>query len=432
MIKRFIYIGLALVPFAIWPDMDMRIPKEIVGLGLALIIGLVALYNGSLKKFKNYWLLLFISYFLVSMCQAPNFTGFRLGFQHGREITILGTRVMSGFWSFKPLAFALIYLLMMIAIASIDFKVKDVNLIAKVMAWCGFLMALYIFIQAVRLDQFFRIITDAEDPQVKHMTQPLLGGFIGQPTVVAPFIAMLIPIALYLRRYFWAVCMCIAVCLTESKVSIGAMCLSIPLYLIISKRVSFKVIGILLVIGVLSSAVFLYRMNPNKNWVEKIYTSQSSGRVEAWKGMWQDFVTPIEGKKFCVTGFGPGAFTYTHSIRHNNRWWQAHNEPLEALYNFGFIGFGLLLMALWYMTKNVYSAMLRQDELVWSFSSSLICVFICSLGTFPLQGIIAPTMWYTVVIIGLVHNETIIGGEYAEAKNSDGQNRFKVAEGGFD
>jgi len=184
--------------------MDMRQPKEIAGLGIALAIGLIALHNGSLKKFKNYWLLLFVGYFLISMCNSPHFPGFVLGYVHGKEITILGKRIMSGFWTFKPFFFAWVYLVMTITIASLEFRREEIKIIAKIMAFCGFLTALYIFIQMAELDQFFRMITEAEDPQVKHMTKPLLGGFIGQPTVVSPFIAMLIPLALYLRRYFWS------------------------------------------------------------------------------------------------------------------------------------------------------------------------------------------------------------------------------------
>ena len=414
MIKFLLNIGLVLVPFAVWQGMDMRSPKEIVGLGLALAIGLIALHTGSLKRFKNYWLLLFVGYFLVCMCFAPYFKGFVLGHHVDKLLTVLGKRTMSGFWAWKPFAFAWIYLLMTIAIASLEFKYKEVKLIAKIMACCGFLMALYIFIQAIHLDQFFRLITEAEDPQVKHMTKPLLGGFIGQPTVVAPFIAMLIPIALYLRRYFWSACMVVAVCLTHSKVAIGAMCVSVFVYLIVSRRISFRIIGVLLLTGVLIGAIFLKKTHPERNWVEWAYTHESSGRSLAWKAIWEDFTSTIDGKNYCVTGFGPGAFKYTHSVRHNNSWWQAHNDPLEALYNFGFVGIGLLLMALWQMVKNIYPALLRRDELIWSFSSSLICMFICSLGTFPLQGIITPTMWYTVVIIALFHNATIMGGEYAK------------------
>jgi len=412
MIKYLIYSGLVLTPFAVWPGMDLRIPKEIAGLGIALAIGLYALYNGSLKKFKNYWLLLFVGYFLVCMCLAPNFRGFVLGFHHGKELTILGKRAMSGFWAFKPFLFTMVYLLMTVAIASISFRSKkEVETIAKIMAFCGFLMALYIFVQVMHLDQFFRMMTDAENPQVRWMTKPLIGGFIGQPTVVSPFIAMLIPLAIYLRRYFWSLCMVLAVCLTHSKVAIGAMIVSLVLYLLISKRISSKIIGVLLIVGLATGAGYLHKQNPDRNWIEWVHMHESSGRIETWVDIWEDFTSPIEGKRFCVTGFGPGAFAYTYSIRKDTQWWQAHCEPLEGMYNFGFVGIGILLMSIWWMIKNILPALLRRSELIWAFTSSLICIFICSLGSFPLQGIIAPTMWYTVVIIALLHNVTITGGK---------------------
>lgn len=395
-------LGLALTPFAITKGADSRVPKEIVAFMLALAIGLLALYNGNLKKFDNFWLLLLIGYFFVSMIQAPHFKGFVLGHLDGRELAVIGDRSISGFWAFKPYLYAVVYLLLMITVASCQFSSKEVRMLIFVMAGCGFIMALYVFLQALGMDQIFRIVSTKVNPDVYALDQPLLGGFLGQSTIVSPFIVMTIPLALCLRKYLWALIMAIAVCLTESKVAMGSMIAGCALFFLMSRGWKFKTIGILVVIVVLVGTVFFISQHPDRNWGIWL-NGVSSGRIPAWARIWEDFNTPVNGKRHVLTGFGPGAYNFTFSIRHESRFWQAHNEPLEFLYNFGIAGVFLLFMGLRSMIKQRWSEIWAGDRTLIALLCSFVCIFLAGLGTFPFQ--IAPMMFYTTVIMGLLHNQ---------------------------
>jgi hypothetical protein len=404
MVKNILNLGLVCVPLVIWKGMDLRTPKEIVGFGIALTIGLVSMYYGSLKRFKNYWLLVFVGFMFVSMLYSPNFKCFLLTYvEHDiNRATLLPEINMSGFWAFKTFGFALVYLLMTISVASIEFEYQDLRRTLYFMAGTGLFMALYIFVQHFGLDQFFSLVTI--DPQVKHMTKPLLGGFIGQPTIVSPFIAMIVPVALYLKRYVWAVCMVVAVCLTLSEVAIGAMVLGVLLYLCISGRKNFKAVGISVVILMLIGGLFITHKYKDKSAIDFV-KFRSSGRIGEWEKIYTDFKNPPLkeiNKKFTVTGFGPGSFRYAYSMRNKSMWRQAHNEFLEVLYNFGLIGLALYLLAVWNMLRSLYMTSFV-DEFHLSLIGSFAIIFICSFATFPFH--IAPTMFYTAVIVGILHNE---------------------------
>ena len=140
----------------------------------------------------------------------------------------------------------------------------------NVMVICGFIMALYIFVQKAELDQFFGKISSDINPDVDALKSPLLGGFIGQSTVVAPFVAMCIPLTVYFKRYIWAIAMATAVLLTQSKMGIGAMSVGMAVYFILSRRRWYKVIGIGIICLLLSAGSVWLKNNvtnrPNKNF----------------------------------------------------------------------------------------------------------------------------------------------------------------------
>jgi len=414
MIRYLLTLGLIVIPFAIVPGMDMRTPKEIIALFIALALGLVAIYEGKMKAFRNNWILLFVGFFIVSMVFSPSFSNFVLGYvsnegDNVRKLSVLANRNISGFWAFKPFLFAIVYLLMTVSLASAEFTKIEVKKIFAVMMWCGFAMSCYIFIQRLHLDQFFAQVPDSVDQSVKHMRAPLLGGFIGHATLVSPYIAMIIPLALYLRKYIISTIMIVAVVLTNSAVAITAMIISLITYLILSKRKEYKIIGfIALAIVMLSlGSIKIYK---SQYMTANYLTSRASGRFGAWQNILKDFTSSPIGKtkKFTVTGFGPGSFEYAYSVRNDNLWVQAHNEALEVLYNFGIVGLFLLIMAL-YHTFN-YAYIWGYGEIPIALTGSLICILLCSLGTFSFH--IAPTMFYTTVVIAFLHNKNIIGGRY--------------------
>jgi hypothetical protein len=76
------------------------------------------------------------------------------------------------------------------------------------------------------------------------------------------------------------------------------------------------------------------------------------------------------------------------------------------LYECGVVGLILLLGAIAWVFRRTYSfrAIWRgeTDPYRMSLLSSFLCICLCALGTFVWQ--IGPTIFYTVVIAGLLHN----------------------------
>lgn len=417
MVKWLINLGLGLTPFVIWHGMNTRQPKEIASLVVALAIGLAAIYQGELRRFKNYWFLLLLGFLIVSIFQSPEMSEFILGRLHDTtQITMFPMRGehFNRFYAFKPLAYALVYSLMLIAVASQKFRVDDVHRMLTIMVLAGLAMSLYVFIQFFKLDQFFSQIPKSLNPDVLALKTPLIVGTLGHSTVVSPFILMCIPIALCKRRFLWAGLMCLAIVATESHLAIGAMVLTIIIYLCMRwPPVILAVILVTLMIAPFSAKQYEKFKTLDAD-VKNEGIFDTSGRTAAWKVILQDFTTPPEpgsNKRYTMTGFGLGAFTFTHSCRFNNRWFQAHNEYLELLYNIGIGGVFLFLVSIFFMVKNVciklsYHASHKFKPEILALLASFIGISICATGTFVWQ--IAPILFYTIVIVGLLSNEQLL------------------------
>lgn len=363
----------------------------------------ICFYKGYFQKFKNIWIYIFIGSAFVGMVLSPNFNSIlMLAFIQGNEVSLLPNRPISGFWMFKTFSFILLYSMLIIAVASYRFRESQVNNVLRIMVNCAFIMALYIFIQKASLDSFFSIITEKINPDVRYLEQPKLGGFIGQSTLVAPFIAMTIPLALYYKKWTVSAVMCLAVILTQSKMGIGALAVALIAYSLMQKSFVIKVLAVVLIMLAVS---FSY----SKILSYKSIDSISSGRVGVWADIVKDFVSKPDGKMHTVFGWGAGAFNYAFSIRKDSRFWQAHNEPLEALYNYGLVGVAMIFM----FFKKMFTAVSKTPMAI-ALLCSLLVVLINSLGNFPTQ--IAPIYLYCLVIIGLLHNRLFTGGEY-EAKS---------------
>lgn len=411
MIIKLIYIGVIIIPFFIIPGMDSRVPKELLGFGLALAVCLFSLYSGKIKAFKNKWVLMFLGFMFVGIIFAPNFGQYLLAYvRPNKQIALLVNRDISDLWMYKAMFIIFIYTFMMICVASVDITKEQMRRIFYLMGLSGFLMSLYIFIQAAGLDQFFDMASPNKNLDVLHLDKPLIGGFMGQATVVAPFVAMIIPLALWMKKYLWALVMIVAVFLTVSKVAIVAMVIGLFCYFVISGRKYHKLIGMIILILVMASMFYYKTFFLDQNDLTVIETikakvlHETNGRIDVWKATWQDISTKFEGHSRFVTGFGPGSFLYSYSVRMNSRFWQLHCDPFELLYNFGIIGFTFFVMAIIDMIKSRTKII---SELTLGLLMSLMIVGLCSFGTFSFQ--IAPIIFYTVIILGLLHNDLLEG-----------------------
>ena len=403
MILKLTAFGLILIPlyeiiFRLFPNVrivagDTRSHKELMAVALALFIGLLALYLGKMKPFRNKWLLFFIGLQMVTINLMPRI-----------PLVINGTD-NSGFWVWKPMFEVLCFLLMGIALASIEIKKRDIDNLLKIICFVMVIQAGYVILQSLGLDQFFRAKGIGVIGSVEFAERV---GVLGQPTLVSPFIAMGIPIALYMRKFLFAAVMALAVCLTHSQVAIGAMVISLLAYVCLVRPKNFLFVCPLTLISV-AVAFKTGLLNVNGN-----------GRFEAWKsiihGILDTKISGYEGVDFSLFGHGLGSFPYLsptlEGANHMAKFTSAHNEYLEIWWCCGIFGVVLAVMALGYIFIKGFKDTTEKLDYTRSLNIALLCSLLvsslCALGTFTWQ--LGAHAFYTVFFAGLILNNKT-GGE---------------------
>jgi O-antigen ligase len=388
MIKWLVGTGLILTPYMILPQGDNRSPRMVCAALIALSLSLYALYSKGLKPFKNKWLLLFIAFLPVSC-----YFSFPLDARAGGVV----------FGNYCMLQACLLYGifgLMVIAVSNLDFTQNDMSFILNTAFWCGFVMACYVLLQAAGLEQIFIPIAG------EGYFFGRLGGTLGNPCIASAFIAMLIPIALYLRRYWQAVLMALAVCLTWRHVSIVSMILSLSFYFALRSRRGMIIVILLAVLSIGGIGYGYYANNKAKAIINEV--KADSGRIAAWTLTIKDLkdgatikqdenIIKIARKPF--TGFGPGSFGWLHNLINGDAFEQAHNEFLEVLSDLGLIGFVLAALALLYVFRvNTHIGIDRQRRAILS---AFLCSCLIAFGFFIWH--IGSTLFYSALFFGILH-----------------------------
>ncbi len=384
MIKILLGLGLALIPFFGIVGMDTRLPKLNLALFLALILSLLSIYQGKLKPFKNKWFLILLGYLLISIFFAPKIT-----------MDFFDVRV-ENFWIHKTLSFILIFSLMLFSVSSIKFSENQKTMIFKLMSWVGLIMSLYMVLQFLKLDQFFN---QSKAPSVIHVPSSLIGGTLGQPTLAAPFIGMLIFPCLYLRKYLFASIIILALILTHSMVAIGASIISIIFYFVsYKKKILYVTMSLILILGI----IFGYFWFRNQK-IHDMFTD--SGRLSVWSQAFNDIKTPLfkdKPNKYSLTGIGLGSFNYLFHTIHGNEFRQAHNEYIQVFYELGAIGVILLLLSMFWIFKHSLLT-IETDKYKRTLLTSFLFICLCACGTFVWQ--LGAHIYYTITFLGLLHNE---------------------------
>lgn len=378
--KILIGAGLILIPFYSTPG-DTRTPKLMLALGFALALSLWVFFKGKMKSINNKWLYILIGYLFLSIQFAPQF-----------KIPIIGTDVMN-FWVWQPFTMMLVFFLMLHALVSIEL---DINLYLKIISWVGLIMASYGILQFFGIEQFYIL---SSRPDNIHVPSCRLTGALGQPTLLASFIAMIIPICLYLRRYLFAIIIGIAVILTKSQVAIGAMAVSCLFLLAFNGKKWAISIGI----GVLVfSILFCVGWTGNVKFIQ----NRSSGRFLVWKNTISDLITPLvkdNPRKYPFTGLGLGSYQYLHTVKYNDNFRSAHNEYIQFGNETGIIGFALLLCTMCVFIWNAFKErVIRYKKYLLA---SFICSALCAGGNFVWH--LGAHIYYTIFILGLMINNNI-------------------------
>jgi len=418
--KLLLKICLAVSPFALFPEMNTRDPKEILCLSLVLAISMVTIYQGEIKKFTNKWLLSLVGFCFASMVLAPKFVTHKLAyFATQRDFQLYDISASHyNVWMFKPLYYVMVYFLFIICVSSIKFKSNDISHITNIISRTGAITSFYIFVQHFNIDQIFRKVTEEAHPYINGVETPLLGSFLGNSTLASAFILIAIPFMFYRKHYFSVIASIIAIILTKSTVAVVGICfiLTIQGYYSLIKRKVKKYIIVLITVLIIASLGIGYKVSfdSHKDFSSKLLTA-SSGRFGVWKiaiDEWKREQTPTSLRKFSLSGLGPGSYRYVVPLKYKTRFLELHCEPMELLFNVGLIGFILFIMSLFYMLKQAfkYLAQIIDNDLV----ATLLISFTASLFTacFTLTWQLPTTLFLTTVIVGLLHNEELLTRSY--------------------
>lgn len=380
MITWLISLGLVCVPFITIYGQDIRELKFQLAAAIALALSLFVGYTQGIIFNKNKYAVIFVFYLWLATMLAP-----------APGVSLIGMN-LGYFWAWKPLYFILIYFLFISAISCYQFKGKEIKILLNVVLYSGVVMSALVFIQACMLDQFF-IKNELAIPH----PQWYIGGTLGQPIFVGCFLAIIPPIALYLKKYKEFFIIFIAVLVTQSVTAIGAMACSLLIYWSMYGVVQFaKASCVLLVLIFLALGMHISTNVNMRNFIS------SSGRIAEWKQIIVDINSPIskeEECKFPITGRGMGSFHYVYHWDHKNRMYEAHNEYIELAYNAGIVGLALFVLAIFQVFNiNQY----RMSPYRKALSASFIAVILSSGAMFVLQ--LGAIIFYTCVIVGLLQN----------------------------
>jgi hypothetical protein len=199
------------------------------------------------------------------------------------------------------------------------------------------------------------------------------------------------------------VVMTIAVFVTESAMTAGAWAVAVGLML--AGRGRRWLIGVVMVF--VAAALFLGIGSETNKGIHKF--TKDAGRFREWRLMLDDWSSPLnEGKdnSFAITGLGVGSFQYVYPNKHQSTFRQAHNEYIQVLYELGLVGLLLMLGAIYWVVRMNFSWRKlwrgEMDQYRLALLSSFLCIAINAFGTFVWQ--IGPTIFYSAVIVGLLHN----------------------------
>lgn len=390
MINWLLGIGLIVTPFILAPGQNdiAREPKMVWAVMFSLAISLVSLYKGRLKPFGNKWAFLLVGYLIVSLNLSPKPGLLFFGIDSAR------------FWSWEPLFYSLVFLLFTISVASIEWPKDILRKTLDVMVYCGAVMATLVVLQYFRLDQFF---------EQRFGTYGHMAGTLGNPTLIGPFLVLVIPIALFRRKFALAGLMVAATLATQSNVALLGLIATVLAYLAFKGKRWFVAVTIVVALvvpllagGYAVSAKFRDHFPHNE-------------RLLTWSQSIADIKAPVmqnSKKIYAITGIGPGSFMYLFHMKNNQRndnFVYAHNEYVQVLYELGIVGFLLFIGMLGCAARRLidFKDMFcrRMPPLRRALLASLVGISVCAAGCFVWQ--VGTHIFYTLTIVGLLYNSSV-------------------------
>ncbi len=384
-----LYLGLCVTAFAIFPGADIREIKMSTAIVFALALGMAEIFSKGIKPNKNIWVLIFLAYIPISIMLAPY-----------PQLNLLGMNI-SDFWVWKPFCKILIFVILFLVVSSHEFKPSQLRMTLNVIVWCGVITALYEVAQFIWTDQFFKVVADGDWGRI--------AGFIGNPTLTSPFVAMTVPIAMYLKKWVKCGILITGAILPDSQMAWIALFCGIVFYIGMKnrERLAWTLVAFLL------SIISFFLLYKYCHWINNEFADHE--RFIQWHQIFKDWIGPVSKEygfmnTYGLTGRGIGSFQYVYHIQNihvgsPNRFHQAHNDFLELGYSLGFAGLGFFLMAILHMFVKTVSFKSRYQR---ALLASLVVMAVSASGVFIWQ--IGTTAFYSVVIAGLLHNEKKLNG----------------------
>lgn len=357
---------------------NTRIGKNVAFLYLITIISILGVYRGIINIPNKFFYML--TAFLV------------INYHFMPKIFIDGIPYPSP-WFFESAFLVLISFIYFTSVASSDFNNER---IFNIMSWVGFLMACYGIAQYFGLDQFYAV----KPKSIIGTTESAnIAGNLGQPTLLASFLAMIVPIQFCIRKHSFGIITFIAICLCQAKLAIFASILGTSVYYIYRsdrRLYGFKVFSFFLFI-IIAGYLTYSHFKPNN-------LLSSNGRYQMWREILLDIkdgrVVP-NGKDYSLTGHGIGSFKFFNTRKHDGNWAQAHNEYLQVFYEMGFIGLILLILAIIKTFDDSYFVFTNSHYgAVGAFFVTAICAVYYFQWHLPSQAL------YSLTILGILYKRS--------------------------
>ena len=383
MVNVLLIIGLWVTPFILAPGASdlAREPKMAWALAIALAIGLTALYQGALKPFRNKWALALVGFCLLSFYLSPK-----------PDLTFFGVG-SARFWSWEPLYQGVVFLLFMAAVSSMQLTRQILNRIITTMVWCAALMSFLVILQYFGLDQFF---------EHRFGKYGAMAGTLGNPTLVGPFLCLILPLMFYQKRRIFSLMAITAILCTQSDVARIGLVLTISIYIMLKNRRRF-ILGLCTGALIIPLIAGLYFTQPA--FREACPDNQ---RFLIWKNSLLTLTKPVmQGSKkiYAITGLGPGSFKYLYHTQHEQNKREtsayAHNEYVQVANELGIIGFILFMGTIVVLLRLKGGGPAHR-----ALMAGLIGILGCAGGIFIFQ--VGTHIYYVLTVAGLLCNSNLI------------------------
>ena len=406
----FFLIIIPLLCWGGWGD-GIRFPKEVLSiLGFVSIIG-IGVSSYSLKPFKSKILLFWGWCFLTLSFSSYLFPVY---------LSKVVVQMPANFFAWKELLYSTLAIFTIYVISSastnqerfynfgfLKFHLNErlsFRLVSKAITIIVFLVSIYAIIQAIGFDEVFRTcdyntglvaqnpLTGAANQTGNIMRRVV--GTLGNPSLLAIWLSICLPLCLYQRTVFGYITSTIALIvlvITGSCMAILGTTISVGIYLFFNhKKILLSLLAIFLPIFLLLSfsSNFKYRF---KHFINP------TGRVAVHKEAWK-----ILAEK-PMTGLGLGTFEYLIGNNpnvverlNNENWKELHDEYGQVWFTTGLIGLSLFMI---FITSTIRKFLKNITEESIALFSSLAAFLVMSVGYFTLR--VAPISFYGVILTGL-------------------------------